>query len=256
MRVVPVLDLMAGRVVRGVAGRRDAYQPFASPLCPDAQPATAARALVEQFGFTEMYVADLDAILGRAPPAFAIYEQLAALGLRLVIDAGVREAADALRLQRFCADSEDGDARAALTGIVAGLETLPTPQALGETLAAIGPERLVFSLDLKNGLPLTSSSAWQPHTAPAIAARAFELGVRRMIVLDLARVGVGEGVGTEDLGRSLRAMQPEAELIAGGGVRGPGDLDALESAGYDAVLVASALHDGRITPTHLPSRRA
>ncbi len=83
-------------------------------------------------------------------------------------------------------------------------------------------------------------------SAQQIALTAFRGGVRRMIVLDLARVGMGEGVGTEQLCRSLACRLPELEIIAGGGVRGPGDLDSLARAGCDAALVASALHDGRL----------
>ena len=67
-----------------------------------------------------------------------------------------------------------------------------------------------------------------------------------MIVLDLARVGTGTGSGTEALLNQLRALQPAVELIGGGGVRGAADLRRLTAAGYDRVLVASALHDGNL----------
>jgi phosphoribosylformimino-5-aminoimidazole carboxamide ribotide isomerase len=69
-----------------------------------------------------------------------------------------------------------------------------------------------------------------------------------MIVLDLADVGVSRGTGTLDLVRRLRSAHPQLELTAGGGVRGIDDLRQLADAGCDAALVASALHDGRITP--------
>jgi phosphoribosylformimino-5-aminoimidazole carboxamide ribotide isomerase len=65
-------------------------------------------------------------------------------------------------------------------------------------------------------------------------------------VLDLARVGMGEGVGTEPVCRSLRCIDPKLQIISGGGVRGLGDLESLAQAGCDAALVASALHDGRV----------
>jgi phosphoribosylformimino-5-aminoimidazole carboxamide ribotide isomerase len=68
-----------------------------------------------------------------------------------------------------------------------------------------------------------------------------------MIVLDLAQVGMGQGVGTQCLCRTLRCLAPELQIVAGGGVRGPDDLDSLERAGCDAALVASALHDGRLS---------
>ena len=70
---------------------------------------------------------------------------------------------------------------------------------------------------------------------------------QRLEVVDLAGVGVGQGVPTLDLCRRLRAAYPKLELISGGGVRGVDDLKALRDAGCDAALVASALHDGRLT---------
>jgi uncharacterized protein related to proFAR isomerase len=42
-------------------------------------------------------------------------------------------------------------------------------------------------------------------------------------------------------------MSSAVDLIAGGGVRGLDDLKALADAGCDAALVASALHDGRLS---------
>ena len=62
-----------------------------------------------------------------------------------------------------------------------------------------------------------------------------------------AGVGTASGVETLGLCRQLREEQPGLELITGGGVRGIDDLRVLHNAGIDAVLVASALHDGSIT---------
>jgi phosphoribosylformimino-5-aminoimidazole carboxamide ribotide isomerase len=46
--------------------------------------------------------------------------------------------------------------------------------------------------------------------------------------------------------RRIRRAVPVVRLAAGGGVRDPGDLERLAAAGADAVLVATALHDGRV----------
>ncbi len=67
-----------------------------------------------------------------------------------------------------------------------------------------------------------------------------------MIVLDLTRVGLGQGAGSESLCRHLRALASDVEIISGGGVRSLADLRSLAAAGCDAALVASALHDGRL----------
>jgi phosphoribosylformimino-5-aminoimidazole carboxamide ribotide isomerase len=59
------------------------------------------------------------------------------------------------------------------------------------------------------------------------------------------------GVTTTELCRKLLAEFPGLTLITGGGVRDVEDLVVLAGAGIDAVLLASALHDGRISRTDI-----
>ncbi|MBI2823828.1 MAG: hisA/hisF family protein [Planctomycetia bacterium] len=241
MRIIPVVDLMGGVVVRGIAGRRSEYRPILSRLCPSAVPAEVARALAETFDLPELYVADLDAIAG-GQPAWRVYEELAACGAQLLVDAGCANVGRARAMSDFQPCGQP------LSGVIAGLESIPSPEALAVMVAAVGRERLVFSLDLKDGRPLAAAGAWRDCRADEIAQGAYDTGIRRMIVLDLADVGTGGGVGPLELCRRLRDRLPDCELVAGGGIRGRADLEALAAAGCDAALVASALHDGRLTP--------
>jgi phosphoribosylformimino-5-aminoimidazole carboxamide ribotide isomerase len=240
VRIIPVIDLLGGVVVRGVAGRRSEYRPLVSSLCSSAEPAEVARALFDNFGLPELYVADLDAI-GGADPAWRIYEELSASGAKLLVDAGVTDVRRAATLSQSLVGSVP------LAGVIVGLESIAAPELLRELVAIVGSERFIFSVDLKQGRPIARAAEWQNALPEEIAAAAIAAGARRLIVLDLADVGVGGGVGTLALCRQLRAAHPQCELIAGGGVRGPADLDAMREAGCDAALVASALHDGRIT---------
>ncbi|MBI1899515.1 MAG: hisA/hisF family protein [Planctomycetia bacterium] len=247
MQIIPVLDLKGGLVVRGVAGRRDEYRPVVSRIAQDARPATVARAFAA-LGLTEAYVADLDAIAGAAP-ALHIYRDLMDAGLSLWVDAGC---GDALRAQGLAEFVHSGKT---LARIVVGLESLASPAALGEIAAAVDPERIVFSLDLKDGTPICGPG-WNPVSPVQIARFAFDAGIREIIVLDLADVGAGGGVRTLDLCRAIRgAASVPLQLVAGGGVRGLDDLRALSAAGCDAALVASALHDGRLTRKEIDRAR-
>jgi phosphoribosylformimino-5-aminoimidazole carboxamide ribotide isomerase len=233
MRILPVLDLLNGRVVRGVGGRRQEYRPVVSRLTASSAPLDVARAFAAHFGLTELYLADLDAIAG-AEPALPTYAALLAEGFRLWVDAGVAGVGRARAL-----------AGAGVTDVVVGLETVAGPAALAEIADTFG-DRVVFSLDLRGGVPVQSGGAWDGPDAWSIAAQAVALGVRRLLVLDLARVGDGAGTGTEELCARLAAEYPEVEVSAGGGVRGPADLRRLRDCGVRAVLMASALHDGAL----------
>lgn len=236
MRIIPVIDLKNGIVVHGVAGHRNRYQPIVSQLTSSVAPLEVARAFAKTLGLRELYLADLDAIAGNEP-SLALYDALGREGFQLWVDAGLSLPEDAHPLHG-----------AGVARIVAGLETLAGPEAL-ETLVQQLGDRLVFSLDLREGTPLTNRG-WQGTDALAIAGQAHACGVRRLLVLDLARVGSGAGVGSEELCAQLVLRFPDVEVSAGGGVRGPEDLERLWQQGVEAVLVASALHDRRIVKEH------
>lgn len=239
MRIVPVIDLEAGQVVHAVAGRRAEYRPVRSALASDARPQSIACAF-RGLGFSEAYVADLDAIAGREP-AWDVYGEIADSGLELLVDAGVADEQRARQLAEFrLADGRE------LAGVIIGLESIASPAALSACLAAISTQRLIFSLDLRDGQPLACAPQWKHLPAEQIAAVVVTAGVERMIVLDVASVGMGQGCGTHELCRHLRDAYPQLELIAGGGVSDRNDLDSLAQAGCNAVLIASALHSGTL----------
>jgi phosphoribosylformimino-5-aminoimidazole carboxamide ribotide isomerase len=76
-----------------------------------------------------------------------------------------------------------------------------------------------------------------------------------VIVLDLARVGAGRGLDVPLLAELRGLLPPECALVAGGGVSGWRDLELLAGAGCDAVLVASALLDGRLRAAEVVNAR-
>jgi phosphoribosylformimino-5-aminoimidazole carboxamide ribotide isomerase len=239
--VTPVLDLMAGRAVAARRGERATYAPVRSVLASgEGDTLPLARAFRDVLGCVEWYVADLDAIRGGAPQ-WPLIRALADLGGHPLLDAAtttVERGEEALA--------------AGADRVVVGLETLAAFAQLDAIVDRIGSARVVFSLDLRGGTPLVRPGA--PHGGGGspleLAQRAVAAGVRALLVLDLARVGTGTGVDL-DLVRRMRRALPDVELLAGGGVAGPADLARLAAAGCDEVLVASALHDGRLTASDL-----
>ncbi|MFO0890442.1 MAG: HisA/HisF-related TIM barrel protein [Isosphaeraceae bacterium] len=242
-RVVPVLDVLHGRAVHAVAGERSHYRPIRSRLHPTSEPLGLARAYRNQLGLHDLYVADLDAILGGEPDR-SLYQELGSLDLDLWLDAGIRDAADAARLE--------GLPRVTL---VVGLETIRGPEEVQQILERIGPDRVVLSLDQREGSPLVApGTRWSGREPLALGLDLMALGVRRFLLLDLARVGTGRGIGTEGLLRDLREAAPgkiQPEVSVGGGIATIGEVAALRTAGAAAVLIGSALHDERVTRVDL-----
>jgi phosphoribosylformimino-5-aminoimidazole carboxamide ribotide isomerase len=202
-----------------------------------------ARAYLDELGIRELYVADLDAILGGQAEASAV-PALARLAVPLWLDAGVTTIERARAARALGASF-----------VVVGLETLRSFNALAGICAAVGSDRVAFSLDLRNGEPVVDSAgeiAGEP--AQELAARAAASGVGSVIVLDLARVGAGVGIDLSLVER-VREAAPGPTLLAGGGVRGPEDLRRLADTGCDGALVASALQDGSLSPFDVTAAR-
>jgi uncharacterized protein related to proFAR isomerase len=110
-------------------------------------------------------------------------------------------------------------------------------------LAALGPDGFVLSLDYRGGRLLGN---------PEIERR-IELWPNRLILMTLDRVGTGGGPDIDSL-RRLRERAASRAVFAAGGVRSEADIIALEEAGIAGALVATALHDGRLSPAVLARR--
>ncbi len=236
MKIIPVMDLMNGLVVRGVAGHRDEYRPIESCLVPSAKPMEVAAAFRARLGLSELYVADLDAIL-KDQPNRELYERLADAGFQIMVDAGLKMADQAHQIINAGIET---------TSVVMGLETIPGPELVEELCHQIPRHRLILSLDMQGGKLLGNLERWSCRDPFELACQAVKLGVQRMIVLDLAQVGVSGGLATIELCQRLQQEFPQLEIITGGGVRNVDDLERLEAAGVAAALVATSLHNGTI----------
>ena len=234
MHLLPVLDIRHGRVVHARAGRRDEYLPLQSRWTNEITPLGVAEALGRLLSTRTLYVADLDAILDDRPGEAALASLIDA-GFELTADLGIRS-------ERRAVESLE----AGIRRIVVGLESCSSRGRLRSIISAVGPESVVFSLDLLNGVSLANAagpSSW-PDSPLEIARSAWEAEARSVIVLDLAAVGVERGIATAEICRAIRrdSQMSSVELITGGGVRTSADLQRLHEVPVDSVLMASALH--------------
>jgi len=224
--VIPVIDLRGGAVVRAVMGRRDLYRPIETPLAASSDPVAVAAGLMGLHPFGKLYVADLDAIEATGNNG----EAIAALARAYPhLEIWVDNAAASPQAVRRWVDAGWG-------ALVIGSES----QASDALLRQFQHEpRIVLSLDFRGDAfqgpaGLLEPSAWPP----------------RVVAMTLARVGGGAGPDFDRLA-ALRRQAPGQALYAAGGVRGRGDLSRLAGMGLAGVLVASALHDGRLAAADL-----
>jgi phosphoribosylformimino-5-aminoimidazole carboxamide ribotide isomerase len=242
MRVVGVIDLKDGMAVHAVRGERERYRPVRSVIGGDDGNALAlARGYREQLGIDELYVADLNAIVGDG-------ENSASIGAlageaRLMVDAGVAELAAARAVLDLGAHR-----------VIVGTETLSGAGALELLLAELPDGAVILSVDLREGRVLSPDQQLAGLPALDAVARLQRAGLREAIVLDLVRVGSGAGPDVAVIAE-IHGAFPDLELLAGGGVRDLEDLRALDAAGAAGALVATALHRGVIGARELAELR-
>jgi phosphoribosylformimino-5-aminoimidazole carboxamide ribotide isomerase len=224
LAIIPVLDLKHGEVVRARAGDRANYRPIVTPLASGSAPCDVLEGLLRLAPFGTLYVADLDAIAREGSHRAAIESLTEARpGLRIWVDGGFATAA--------------GTRKAAGAHVlpVLGSETLAGSGELAAARRLYGAAGFVLSLDYRGGRFLGE---------PEIERRA-ELWPDRVILMTLDRVGMDRGPDLAGLEALMRRGGDRA-VFAAGGVRGEADLRALQKMGVAGVLVASALHDGRL----------
>ena len=219
MEIIPVLDLKGGSVVHAKQGERDTYRPISSGLAATSAPRDVLAGLLRLHPFKTIYIADLDAIEAKGGHSSLI-----------------AELADIHPQLEFWVDSGNATSfdRASIHHVV-GSESMPQT----ENLPTIAP-MAILSLDFRG----------ENFVGPPALLEQPALWPERIIVMTLARVGSGDGPDLERLA-SIRQRAPARRVYAAGGVRGRDDLEALRNAGAAGILVASALHDGRLTPTDL-----
>jgi phosphoribosylformimino-5-aminoimidazole carboxamide ribotide isomerase len=234
MRIIPVLDLMEGRVVHGIRGERHRYQPVKSGLTPSAEPLAVALALQAETDCREMYIADLDALQGTGDHCSQISQLADQLRAELWVDMGITSAAGAHQ----CVACGTGR-------IILGSETLPDLAVLESIEAEIPDRRRVFSLDIVNGQVWSKASFLPLHSPLETIEFMAGRGWTSIILLTLDQVGTGTGPDWQLL-ETARSHFPRLSLFAGGGVHNQDDIERLSSLAIDGALVATALHQGWI----------
>ena len=232
MKIIPVIDILGSLAVHAVRGERNQYKPLKGVLCASSDPLDVASTF-KKLGFAELYTADLDAILENQPNLGLIKQITESTGLKLMVDAGVT---DLKRAKALLANHA--------SQIIIGTETLRSTAFVEEAVRSLGSDCVVVSLDLKNSLVLGHFATNLPE--PLDLLKEFQkMGVAQVIVLDLARVGSHEGVDVPFLKTVLESL--DLEVFVGGGVRNLADLKELETLGVSGVLLATALHSGKLT---------
>ena len=239
MKVIPVIDVLNGVAVHGKRGDRKQYQPLKSTLCESNEPLEIASTF-GSLGFTDLYLADLDAILGKSMNLKLFKQIIEKTNLHLMIDAGI---SDMLSVKKLL--------KVNVPKIVIGSETLDNLDFVCESVSKFGENMIVVSIDQKNGKLLSKSQVISSLDVVLFTKKLVDVGVNQIILLDLDRVGTEYGTNFGLIHRVIE--KTELEVLVGGGIRNLSELEKLRSLGVSGGLVATALHNGTLTVDELKS---
>ena len=230
IRVIPCLDVAAGRVVKGVnfLNLRDA-----------GDPVELARKYYEQ-GADEITFLDVKATVDNRETMFETVKQTAEqVFIPLTVGGGVRSTEDVARLLGHGADKVGVNSAA-----------IARPELIGEIADRFGAQVLVLSLDVKRsgGRFVVTTHGGREETdldAPDWAREAIERGAGEMLVNSIDADGTKKGFDLELV--ALMRELSSVPVIASGGAGALDHFAPAIAAGADAVLAASVFHNGELT---------
>jgi len=233
VRVIPCLDVAAGRVVKGVnfLNLRDA-----------GDPVELAKTYYEQ-GADEITFLDVTATVEERATMYEVVAQTAEqVFIPLTVGGGVRSTDDVARLQASGADKVGVNSAA-----------IARPELLSEIADRFGTQCVVLSLDVKRSAKAPSGFIVTTHggraetsiDAIAWAREAVERGAGELLVNSIDADGTKRGYDLELV--SLMRENSSVPVIASGGAGSLDDFAPAIRAGADAVLAASVFHNGELT---------
>ncbi|GIJ00466.1 imidazole glycerol phosphate synthase subunit HisF [Sediminihabitans luteus] len=236
IRVIPCLDVDAGRVVKGVnfENLRDAGDPVELASRYDAE------------GADELTFLDVSASSGNRETTYDVVRRTAEqVFVPLTVGGGVRSTDDVDRLLRAGADK-----------VGVNTAAIARPELVAEIADRFGSQVLVLSVDARrvtgdtrteSGFEVTTHGGRRGTGIDAVewASRAAALGAGEILLNSMDADGTTSGFDLEMLAR-VRA-EVSVPLIASGGAGSPAHFVAAARAGADAVLAASVFHFGAMT---------
>lgn len=235
VRIIPCLDVDAGRVVKGVnfVSLRDAGDPVELAARYDAE------------GADELVFLDITASSDKRDTIVDVARRTAEeVFIPFTVGGGVRTVDDARQLLRVGADKVGVNSAA-----------VARPELVGELAEEFGAQCVVVAIDARRrqdddgeGFEVFTHGGRRPAGLDAVewAREVTERGAGEILLTSMDRDGTREGFDTELT--SLVSQAVEVPVIASGGV---GTLDHLvegvTAGGADAVLAASIFHFGQHT---------
>lgn len=226
MLVFPAIDLLGGKAVRLLQGKRDSATVYSDEPWKIAEAFAAA-------GAPRLHVVDLDAAFsgGREHNQPTIARIIAATTMDVEVGGGLRTAADCERLFALGAKYA-----------VLGTAAIKTPEVV-EALCRQFPRRIIVAVDARGGK--VAVEGWQEDSTVSaldVGEAVARAGAGAVLYTDIGRDGMRTGPDLEATARLARRITP-CPVIASGGVARLEDLDETKKSGAFAVIIGKAIYE-------------
>lgn len=229
MQVIPAIDLLNGQCVRLHKGSYEEVTVY------HESPLEQAR-LFKEAGFDHIHIVDLNgAKEGRFVNLPHIKEIITELGISVQTGGGIRTFGDAEFL------INEGLSKVICSSMA--IKNEPDWLRLLEQY----PEQTILGMDLKDGK--IAYAGWLETASESVdsfVSRMLNKGLSEILCTDISKDGTLAGPN-QALYEELKTSFPEIRLIASGGVSSLEDLQKLDAAGIDSVVVGKAYYENRIT---------
>ncbi len=226
MKVIPVIDYKQGNVVIAKMGMREKYEPASSLLCKSSNLYDVIDAILNLADFKTIYIADLDCI--------------------------EKQQLDTYLWTELCQHYKDLE-----FWIDIGSVYKQWPKFMGHTTNArpvLGSESFPTNIDLESGIKLLTT--YKPIISidiiesevlgPSNLLNSAKSWPNDVIILSISHVGSNQGPDKKTISH-IQALIQNKNLYYGGGIRNKDDINQLSGLNIAGALVASTLHNGKLT---------
>jgi len=227
MKVIPAIDLMNGQVVRLYKG-----DPKQKTVYSD-DPISIAKKW-ESAGADLIHLVDLDATLGLGSNFELIKKIVSSVSVPVEIAGGLRSESLILEALKI------------VDRVVIGTMAFKEPELLQKLLIKLGSEKLVISVDHKDGIIVTHG--WQSNTDISLIDSMNEflgVGFTEFLLTNVNRDGTLDGPDLEFLEEACNL--DKANVIASGGISNIDDIPKVKDKNAWGVILGKALYENKIS---------
>ena len=227
MKIFPAVDILNGRCVQLVQGKRESATAYGDPL------SCATRWLDE--GATALHIVNLDGAFGSSSGNAALIKDLIKkTGVEIELGGGIRSVEDARHWLETGVDR-----------VIISTLAVQDPECIRTLVQEFGSNRVMPGVDARGGQ--IAVHGWQETAGDYLdwAARVEQLGAGSLLYTNVDVEGLQQGVRF----RPVKCLIDRVGIpvVVAGGVTSRSDVTGLRDAGAHGAVLGSALYNGKIT---------